>query len=86
MKARTGRKEAPISALYAQPDITGRGNFSKSHLYNMVSRGQFPTPALRCGPRFTRWCAAEVDAWFADPAGWIAAHKTLLASGAGDSQ
>lgn len=61
-------------ALYSQPDITARGRFSKSHLYAMIARGQFPAPALRCGPRFTRWTAADVDAWFADPSGWIAAH------------
>lgn len=61
-------------ALYAQPDILTRGKFSKSHLYNLMARGQFPQPALRCGPRFTRWSAAEVDAWLSDPQGWITAH------------
>jgi prophage regulatory protein len=61
-------------ALYSQHDITGRGKFSKSHLYNLMARGQFPQPVLRLGPRFTRWDALEVDAWLADPAGWIAAH------------
>lgn len=60
--------------LYAQPDILALGKFSKSHLHNMMARGQFPQPGLRCGPRFTRWKAADVDAWFADPAAWIAAH------------
>ncbi len=52
-------------------DITARGRFSKTHLYNLLARGQFPEPAIRNGPRFTRWRAADVDAWFADPAGWI---------------
>ncbi len=61
-------------ALYAQPDILARGNFSKSHLYNLMARGQFPQPSLRCGPRFTRWSAADVDGWLADPQGWITAH------------
>jgi predicted DNA-binding transcriptional regulator AlpA len=61
-------------ALYAQPDILTRGKFSKSHLYNLMARGQFPQPALRCGPRFTRWSAADVDAWLSDPQGWITAH------------
>ena len=53
-------------------DITARGKFSKTHLYNLLARGQFPAPAVRSGPRFTRWNAADVDAWFADPAGWMA--------------
>lgn len=61
-------------ALYSQPEITARGSFSKSHLYAMVARGHFPGPVLKCGPRFTRWAAADVDAWFADPSAWIAAH------------
>ena len=69
----------PISAnaLYAQPDILSRGKFSKSHLYNLMARGQFPQPSLRCGPRFTRWSASEVDAWLADPQGWIERYSKL---------
>ena len=62
-------------ALYALPDITARGRFSKSHLYNLMERGQFPQPCLRCGPRFTRWSASEVDAWLADPQGWMVANS-----------
>jgi len=65
-------------------DITTRGKFSKTHLYNLLARGQFPEPAIRNGPRFTRWRAADVDAWFADPAGWMAragAAKTEAAAG-----
>ncbi len=64
-------------------DITTRGRFSKTHLYNLLARGQFPPPAVRNGPRFTRWSAADVDAWFADPAGWMAraeAAKVALTS------
>lgn len=53
-------------------DITTRGNFSKTYLYNLLAQGHFPQPAIRNGPRFTRWRAADVDAWFDDPAGWIA--------------
>jgi predicted DNA-binding transcriptional regulator AlpA len=58
-------------ALYAQRDILVRGKFSKSHLYNLIARGHFPQPSLRYGPRFTRWSAAEVDRWLADPQSWI---------------
>ena len=60
--------------LYTQSDITDRGRFSKSHLYNMMARGHFPSPILVQGPRFTRWSVAECDQWFEDPAAWIAAH------------
>lgn len=63
----------PTSRLYALPDILARGKFSKSHLYNLIARGQFPKPALVLGPRFSRW-DAEVDRWFQSPSEWIAAH------------
>lgn len=61
-------------ALYSQRDILACGKFSKSHLYNLMARGQFPQPALRCGPRFTRWKASDVQEWLTDPQGWITAH------------
>lgn len=61
------------NALYALPDILARGKFSKSHVYNLMARGQFPQPVLRMGPRFTRW-GMDVDNWFADPAAWIASQ------------
>jgi len=64
-----------VHALYALPDILGRGKFSKSHLYNLLGRGHFPPPCLRTGPRFTRWRSSDVDEWFADPATWIATHS-----------
>ncbi len=65
---------AQSCALFAQPDILVRGKFSKSHLYNLMTRGHFPKPCLVMGPRFTRWSAAEVDEWFENPTAWIATH------------
>lgn len=70
----SGVQFAPKPALYALPDILERGKFSKSHLYNLVARGHFPKPCLVVGPRFTRWSSADVDAFFADPASYIAAN------------
>jgi predicted DNA-binding transcriptional regulator AlpA len=66
-------KPAPVHALYSLPNILERGKFSKSHIYNLMARGQFPKPALVLGPRFTRW-DNEVDSWFESPTAWIAAH------------
>ena len=74
MDAKTDDSPKPFHALYTQPDITARGRFSKSHLYNLIARGQFPAPTVRCGPRFTRWSAVQCDKWFADPQGYMAAH------------
>lgn len=65
------------AALCSQPDILERGKFSKSHLYNLMARGQFPQPCLRMGPRFTRWSSSDVDAFFAEPAAWIAANAKV---------
>lgn len=62
------------SGLYALPDLTAMGRMSKSHLYNLIARGHFPPPILRCGPRFTRWSSQQCDEWFSDPAAWIVAH------------
>ena len=63
-----------FGGLDAQRDILMRGKFSKSHLYNLLSRHQFPKPCLVIGSRFTRWSTAEVDQWFANPTKWISEH------------
>ena len=80
METTTDTPATSARALYAQPDILSRGRLSKSHLYNLMARGQFPKPCFVSGPRFTRWSASEVDAWMADPAGWIAAHAQEVAA------
>jgi prophage regulatory protein len=67
---------AAARKLLTQRDIIARGSFSRSHLYNLIARNQFPAPCVRCGPRFTRWDSESVDAWFEDPAGWIAARAS----------
>jgi prophage regulatory protein len=35
---------------------------SRSAIYDLASRGQFPCP-IKIGPRASAWVAAEVDAW-----------------------
>ena len=71
---------SPVNAptppsLYTLREIIARGKFSKTHLYTMVRDGLFPAPALRCGPRFTRWTSDQVDQFFADPQGYMNAHR-----------
>ena len=82
MNATTEIQTTQTPALYVLPDILARGRFSKSHLYNLMARGQFPQPCLRCGPRFTRWSAAEVDAWMQNPKVWLAANAPATSEGA----
>lgn len=65
-------------ALYTAGDILTLARVSKSHLYALVARGQFPEPAVRCGPRFTRWAARDVDEWLADPAGWMSSRAPAV--------
>lgn len=79
MDTTTDTPAIPTCALYAQPDILSLGRFSKSHLYNLMDRGHFPKPCLVMGPRFTRWKASDVQAWLADPQGWIEAHAGVTA-------
>jgi predicted DNA-binding transcriptional regulator AlpA len=68
---------AAPQALYSVEKILNDGCLSRSHLYNLVSKGHFPPPVLRYGTRFTRWCAADVQAWLADPQGWIDQHAAI---------
>jgi len=63
------------ASLYALPDLLPKGNFSKSHVYNLMARNCFPKPTLVLGPRFTRWSAEECDQWFANPTQWIESQK-----------
>lgn len=69
------------AGLMAAKEITKTANISRAHLYNLLGRGQFPQPALRVGPRFTRWKACDVHAWLADPQSWIAANQSTKTEG-----
>ncbi len=60
--------------LMAAKEIIELARISRAHFFNMLSKNQFPQPALREGSRFTRWRAKDVQAWLEDPAAWIAAN------------
>jgi predicted DNA-binding transcriptional regulator AlpA len=66
---------APSAALCDTSYIMQLCAFSKSTLYNKLKAGEFPQPATRLGPRYTRWRMADVHAWAADPQTWIATNK-----------
>ncbi len=59
------------AGLMAAKEVAKTANISRAHLYSMVSRHQFPAPALRCGSRFTRWRSSDVHTWLENPQGWI---------------
>mgnify|MGYP003608112075 CR=1 FL=1 len=71
--------------LCSAKDIAAMGGPKKSHLYDLIARGHFPAPAVRLGPRYTRWSSAAVLDWLHNPAAWIAEQngtKTAEAGGA----
>jgi predicted DNA-binding transcriptional regulator AlpA len=60
--------------LMASKEIVTTVKISRAHLHALVREKRFPAPALRIGPRYTRWKASDVQAWLADPQGWQGAH------------
>jgi len=43
-------------------DVMTRTSLSRSHIYALVRRGQFPAP-VKLGPKCARWVESDVDAW-----------------------
>jgi predicted DNA-binding transcriptional regulator AlpA len=60
--------------LMASKEIVATVKISRAHLHALVREKRFPAPALRIGPRYTRWKASDVQTWLADPQGWQIAH------------
>jgi prophage regulatory protein len=55
--------EAPIrQSLIRLPEVRRRVPLSRSMIYLLVSRGEFPKP-VSLGRRSVAWVEAEVDAW-----------------------
>lgn len=66
--------------LLSMRELADRVGCAKPTIYRMMARGQFPQPVLRCGTRFTRWSSTDVDAWLADPQGWIDTNSARAAA------
>lgn len=47
------------------PQVSERTGLSKTHIYRLVQRGQFPIPA-RLSERVVAWDEAAVNAWLAE--------------------
>ena len=45
--------------------VAERTGLSKTHIYRLIQRGQFPTPA-RLSERVVAWDEAAVSAWLAE--------------------
>ncbi len=44
------------------PDVIDRVGFSRSTIYDFVSKGRFPAP-VRIGIRAVGWLESEIEAW-----------------------
>lgn len=51
-------------AFLRLPAVMQRVGYSKSRLYALISRGEFPQP-IRIGQRASAWLESEIDAWIA---------------------
>jgi prophage regulatory protein len=64
------RRQQPLhatqiaDALLKMPTVEVWTGLSRSTIYAMLSRDQFPQP-VRLGARCTRWKAGDVQAWLA---------------------
>ena len=61
--------------LMTAKQIVTTAKISRAHLHAMVREKRFPAPALRIPPRYTRWKASDVQAWLADPQGFVDANE-----------
>jgi prophage regulatory protein len=52
----------PGEVLLRQPAVLARIGLSKSTLWELVRRGDFPKP-LRISPRAVAWKSSEIDRW-----------------------
>lgn len=65
---RTPQMNLPF--LISAREVIQRAGISRSHLYALLQRRQFPSPVVRRA-RFTRWHSTDVDAWISNPAAWL---------------
>jgi prophage regulatory protein len=55
----------PGEVLLRQPAVLARIGLSKSTLWELVRRGQFPRP-VRISSRAVAWRSSEVERWIAE--------------------
>lgn len=54
----------PARAIYRVQQITDATGFTRTWIYKLMARGEFPQ-ARKIGARAVGWDSAEVDAWIA---------------------
>lgn len=54
--------EQPPERLLKIGEVMARVSLSRSHIYALIERGDFPTQR-KLGHRCSRWVESEIDAW-----------------------
>lgn len=53
-----------IDRLLPRPEVEAACSLSRSSIYDMMAKGQFPRP-VRLGARRVAWREADIEAWIA---------------------
>lgn len=56
--------EGNVAALFSFAHLSNYVGFSRSRIYDLISRGVFPSP-IKIG-KSSRWVKAEIDTWLAE--------------------
>jgi prophage regulatory protein len=64
-----------MQTIIRLPTVRQRTGLSRSSIYNLIARRQFPAP-IKLGARASGWLAEEVDRWINDR---IAATREVAA-------
>ena len=52
----------PVPTLLRRHEVEAATGLSRSHLYDLMRRGEFPEP-LKLSPGAVRWLADEITEW-----------------------
>jgi prophage regulatory protein len=63
-RATTNKAAAAIRTALRFPQVQSRTGLSKTHLYRLIQRGEFPAPH-KLSERVSAWNSEAVDAWLA---------------------
>lgn len=66
--AHTHRTHSHVSyqrRLLRLPEVMLRTGYKRSHIYNLMRRGDFPT-TVKLGTRAVAWDSVEIDMWISE--------------------
>lgn len=54
--------QTPPTTILRLPDVISRVGLSRSQVYAMIARGEFPKQ-IRLSPRTSGWIESDIEAW-----------------------